>query len=477
MSIQTKTMTVKSDTSLAETTTTIRDTVTFDVSKMPNGITYKGLKAVLSFADPIQWNKASTYDALTVVWDDATHASYASKRRVPQNIELTNEFYWLRTADLDAQVEMYRAEVQEYRQEVQAFDGRITANAQAIVTEKERAEAAEQTLQSNIDLKEDSKKYMLLFGDSWTDDINGTWGSGTKWYHHVCKALKLEPLNYAQGGYRFGPQFDSELDKAKTEITDEVKANITEVVIYGGLNNLGVDRYSGDAFVRDVKAFVDKVYDWIDTAKITVVLANSANVNSNRINMKYVHDMFDARQLMYLNITNPAINIVFGQYWTLGFNCFSDDNYHLNELGNKIVASRMIQAITGGDAEKIWGSCHYPFIDGVWTPAAYSENWVGFPVSLGGCSTSYEAIFRFGTFFYNSGLVSFTNIEGSKATITLNFGKIEPKRAFINVPGFKTKYTVTDQSTDDNVVYTIEITNPNGDFVNEFVPCDFKFEF
>lgn len=127
MSIQTKTMTVKSDTSLAETTTTIRDTVTFDVSNMPNGITYKGLKAVLSFAEPIQWNKASTYDALTVVWDDASHGSYASKRRVPANIELTNEFYWLRTADLDAQVEMYRQEVQE-------MDGRVTANEQAIAT-------------------------------------------------------------------------------------------------------------------------------------------------------------------------------------------------------------------------------------------------------------------------------------------------------------------------------------------------------
>lgn len=125
MSIQTKTMKVKSDTSIAETSTTIRDTVTFDVSKMPNGITYKGLKAVLSFADPIQWNKASTYDALTVVWDDASHGSYTSKRPVPANIELTNEFYWLRTADLDAQVEMYRQEVQE-------MDGRVTANTQAI---------------------------------------------------------------------------------------------------------------------------------------------------------------------------------------------------------------------------------------------------------------------------------------------------------------------------------------------------------
>ena len=132
MSIQTKTMTVKSDTSLAETTTTIRDTVTFDVSNMPNGITYKGLKAVLSFADPIQWNKASTYDALTVVWDDASHGSYASKRPVPANIELTNEFYWFRTADLDAQVEMYRQEVQQCRDEVKALDGRITVNTNEI---------------------------------------------------------------------------------------------------------------------------------------------------------------------------------------------------------------------------------------------------------------------------------------------------------------------------------------------------------
>lgn len=152
MAIQTKTMVVKSDTALAETKTTIRDTVTFDTSKLPNGITYKGLKAVLSFADPIQWDKASTYDSLTVVWDDATHASYASKRPVPQNIELTNEFYWFRTADLDAQVEMYR-------QEVQQFDSRITANAQAIAAETARAKAAESEIQ---------KVNVALIGDSYT---------------------------------------------------------------------------------------------------------------------------------------------------------------------------------------------------------------------------------------------------------------------------------------------------------------------
>ena len=176
MSIQTKTMTVKSDTSLAETTTTIRDTVTFDVSKMPNGITYKGLKAVLSFADPIQWNKASTYDALTVVWDDASHGSYASKRRVPANIELTNEFYWLRTADLDAQVEMYRQEVIQLSGQVNTLSGQVNTLSTSLDNEITRATAAEKKLTDDLQsLALNQKNIVTPFtygaiGDGVTDD-------------------------------------------------------------------------------------------------------------------------------------------------------------------------------------------------------------------------------------------------------------------------------------------------------------------
>lgn len=296
MSIQTKTMKVKSDTSIAETSTTIMDTVTFDVSKMPNGITYKGLKAVLSFADPIQWNGASTYDSLTVVWDDATHASYASKRPVPQNIELTNEFYWLRTADLDAQVEMYRQEVME-------FDGRITANAQAIAAETARAEGAEQTLQENIAAETAraeaaekkiafSEPILVAIGDSW---VNPT----TAWYKQYawpktaasllgCTAYKNLSVEGAGGGFtnlstnasdRY-VSFNAQVQYAEDTFTDFEKANTKYVVVIGGTNDFGYGNITITSWTSNVQTVLSHAAKVFPNAKILHLIDNSLCSNN-----------------------------------------------------------------------------------------------------------------------------------------------------------------------------------------------------
>ena len=217
MAIQTKTMTVKSDTALAETTTTIRDTVTFDVSKMPNGITYKGLKAVLSFADPIQWNKASTYDSLTVVWDDATHASYASKRPVPQNIELTNEFYWLRTADLDAQVEMYRREVAELNEKVSQNSQDILKNSQDI-------------LKNSNAINDINSPIVIIYGDSWSDFTE----SESNWTNLVAKQLGCIRKNYSKSGATITDIGEVTIKTLTTEVDESISelSSVSERVKY-----------------------------------------------------------------------------------------------------------------------------------------------------------------------------------------------------------------------------------------------------
>ena len=122
--------------------------------EIAKGVTqYVGARYVPLFAEPLEWDKTKAYEPLTIVLHQGN--SYTSRQYVPVGVEITNESFWANTGN-------YNAQVEQYRQEVKAFDGRITANAQAIekeaedraaavTAEKTRAEGAEKTLQSNID--------------------------------------------------------------------------------------------------------------------------------------------------------------------------------------------------------------------------------------------------------------------------------------------------------------------------------------
>lgn len=70
---------------------------------------YIGTRYVPVFADPVEWDSTRQYEPLTIV----THqgASYTSRQYVPAGIEITNESYWVLSADYNAQVEAYRKEV------------------------------------------------------------------------------------------------------------------------------------------------------------------------------------------------------------------------------------------------------------------------------------------------------------------------------------------------------------------------------
>lgn len=329
MSIQTKTMRVKSDTSVAETTTTIRDTVTFDVSKMPNGITYKGLKAVLSFAEPIQWNKASTYDALTVVWDVASHASYASKRRVPQNIELTNEFYWLRTADLDAQVEMYRQEVME-------FDGRITANAQAIAAETARAENAEQNITSklNFEISKTMNRKILWIGDSFSSDLhnnkNGNWSP----VGVLQRLYKMNIVNMAVDGAGFakGHTFITQAQEAPD------KESYTDVVVYGGDNDLYAS--SMDNVITAIRQFWAYCISNFPNANFWLFACNTPIKSSFQLLYNYLY---------YTQISSPRVKVFTNvNAVMLATNTTqATTNEHPTELGGEFLGNYFYKALNG----------------------------------------------------------------------------------------------------------------------------------
>ena len=87
---------------------------------------YIGARYVPLFADPIDWDSTKHYEPLTIVYHQGN--SFTSKQFVPTGIDIANGDYWVPTGN-------YNAQVEQYRREVRAFDGRITANAQAIADE------------------------------------------------------------------------------------------------------------------------------------------------------------------------------------------------------------------------------------------------------------------------------------------------------------------------------------------------------
>lgn len=347
MSIQSKTMTVKSDTSVAETTTVIKDTVTFDVSNMPNGITYKGLKAVLSFAEPIQWNKASTYDALTVVWDDASHGSYASKRPVPVNIELTNEFYWLRTADLDAQVEMYR-------QEVMQFDGRITANEQAIADEIARAEKVEQELKVNL------SNSAFIIGNSYTTGFD----EASKMYSVASMADKVFDKAYVRGASAAGfiaytdhsTVFENLLSALINENSDKLDT-ITHVIFNSAIGDSRAYLELGaDAWRTKMKQALGRIVNTIQTKLPRCKYIGVCYMESIDRNYRTYKDIYETftdfvnvgRQLFGICSTNKYITFMGFAGWNIvGTKYMNNDHIHPTYYGYNILTSNWLDCLNG----------------------------------------------------------------------------------------------------------------------------------
>lgn len=107
---------------------------------------YIGARYVPVFAEPVEWDNTRTYDSLTMVMNQGN--TYITKQYVPVGVELTDEKFWIRISDFNAQLE-------QYRQEVRGFDTRIDANKAAVESEKSERETADTTLSGQIDLVRD----------------------------------------------------------------------------------------------------------------------------------------------------------------------------------------------------------------------------------------------------------------------------------------------------------------------------------
>ena len=166
---------------------------------------YIGARYVPLFADPIDWDNTKHYEPLTIVYHQGN--SFTSKQFVPTGIDIANTDYWALTGN-------YNAQIEQYRREIQAFDGRITANAQAIadeVTARMTEDTAIRGIITDLQGKlSDIRDYaapwssvsMCFLGDSITHgDLTSSGGQvETPWPSAMCNQLGVTDFNNAAVG-------------------------------------------------------------------------------------------------------------------------------------------------------------------------------------------------------------------------------------------------------------------------------------
>lgn len=125
----------QTDNAVVSGTVTDRQMVTPDVP--PQGLMSVGPRVTPNYIKE-PWSSLNSYVYFDVVRDVAGSSYVAIKPLVPAGTELTDEDYWFKWSDPNAQLN-------ELEQVVKLYDGRISRNASAITAEEQRATAAEAT--------------------------------------------------------------------------------------------------------------------------------------------------------------------------------------------------------------------------------------------------------------------------------------------------------------------------------------------
>lgn len=307
MAESTKNMTVGAGSASASVTATVTDRMPGVPCPTSPGYEYTGMRYVPVFADPPEWSSANSYEPLEIVIHKGN--SYTSKTFVPVGIDISDPQYWALTGN-------YNAQVEQYRQEVLKFDGRINANAQAIVSLKGELL---------------SQKHMVLIGDSYTNPAVPL-GNTPLWWEYACKTLNVVAHNYAKGGAGYqvrGNLFSTQVANAVADASYDHKM-VEYCVVYGGINDIG----------QITATMVQNVYDALQkefvNAKVVIALnAGQKNQRSHSNN----------RRTLVRDMVQSGIDI----FSTAGIELFigTVDSTHPSTQGNKVLGAYMTSKIGG----------------------------------------------------------------------------------------------------------------------------------
>ena len=252
-----------------------------------------------------EWNKALQYEALSVV--TYLGNSFTSKVPVPANIDITNQTYWVNTANYNAQVEAYRTDVSHVKTDLN---------------------------NEIVNRKNDSKDNILWIGDSYSENYNHKLPNGVRdmlnaknWYE------------YSKGGAGFegkwaGASFNDLIEQAKKEMSASQKEMIKYVYIVGGAND---SSFNWNELKTKVVSTVQNARNSFPNAQVCFIFASCG------------YDTYQDLLTKTKNISNDNyVPCLFAMpYYYLSGSFYKTDNLHYTEEATNYIISVISNLICG----------------------------------------------------------------------------------------------------------------------------------
>lgn len=325
---------------------------------------YVGARYVPVFADPLEWSSTQGYDPLTVVLHEGN--SYTSRQSVPVGIDIDNTAYWAETGN-------YNAQIEAYRQEVLAFDGRITANANAIdaetqARESEVAEAmagiatetqarinGDNALALRIDslsrrtpVQNENGRNAVFIGDSF---MAPTTSYPQKLAYFTAQLMGWTMYNYAYGGSGWFDEagaamnFYHQIQKAAQQISIPV-ADVDYIVIGGGFNDWNDPTpLTYNQLYSAALQTIKEARAQFPNAQIIAIPMMFRNYGVD----VHMHDLYSAI-VAGIVASGVAVKVIKDAYmWQLGFK--NVDGVHPTVELYKIMAQHVASKVMGGDVK------------------------------------------------------------------------------------------------------------------------------
>ena len=332
-----------------------------------------------------EWDNNRTYEPLMVVTYQG--ASYTSRQYVPAGIEITNESYWVLSANYNAQVEAYRQEVRNIlpydetptegstkgvtsdgiekaidkettrataaekvnADAIAAETARATAaekvNADAIAAEAARANEAEQTNATAI-AEINAKKVTIVIGDSWSDKSATT---DAVWPEHFADLTGTTLDNYAKSGAGFtisGNTIAAQIDSVLANYsTDSAKKNVKYVIVVAGVNDWKYGTHTTESRVNVMYPQIKRLSDAFKANGTTVIwLPNMAWDNDRE-----QYNFWANNNVTATTDTGALVLNMFGWFTKFSYN---DDMMHLKQDFNKYLGNCLYGIVNGGYVAK-----------------------------------------------------------------------------------------------------------------------------